>query len=171
MPVNGTPIEQGYSRAHGINVTQTDTIDFINSQAVTMYYPVNNQEQRYYIPMTQYIESDEDEMIKSIVTSLLDGPGSQSVMQVFNSQAMLVEEPVLSDGVLELTFNEAILMEEGQAIIADEAMETLVRTLTSQEAVEAVHVNVENVETILSENGESYSEPVTTDLLNTSERF
>lgn len=171
MPVNGTPIGEGYSEAHGINVTQTDTIDLINSEAVTMYYPASSEENRYYIPVTQYVEKKEEDMLESIVTSLLDGPGLLQVVQVFDSQAELMSEPVMNDGVVELTFNEAILMDEEQAVIADEVMETIVRTLTQQEAVEAVNVKVNNIETITNENGEAYSEPVTRDTFIPTEAF
>src|SRR5699024_4900077 len=74
MPVNGTPIAQGYSKAQGINVTESDTLDLINSEAVTMYYPASNEENRYYIPVTQYVETKEEGKLASIVDSLLDSP-------------------------------------------------------------------------------------------------
>src|SRR5690625_2164378 len=56
MPVNGTPIGEGYSRVNGINVMDTD-LNLMNSQAVTMYYPAEHNENRYYVPVTQYVEN------------------------------------------------------------------------------------------------------------------
>lgn len=173
MPVNGTPIGKGYSQAHGINVMQNDTIDFINSEAVTMYYPASDQENRYYIPVTQYVGAEnEEEMFEAIVTSLMEGPGFMAnVTHVFNDEAMLVSEPVLSEGVLELTFNEAILKDVEEAVIADEVMETIVRTLTVQDEIDAVDIKVENKDVIANENGEPYSDPVTADFFVPSEKL
>lgn len=172
MPVNGTPIGKGYSKANGINVVHNDTIDFINSEAVTMYYPANHQENRYYIPVTQYVETGDKEMYEAIVTTLMDGPDFlTNVMHVFNPQAMLLDEPAMEDGVLELTFNEEILKDEEQSVIADEVVETIVRTLTAQEEIEAVDIKVENKEQLNSETGEAYSEPVTAEYFTPSEEL
>lgn len=173
MPVDGTPIGKGYSRANGINIVNTDTIDFLNSQAVTMYYPVTNQENRYYVPVTQYVEQSENNNVyESIVQSLINGPGFQTnVVHVFNDEAALVTEPKLNDGVLELVFNEAILQNPEETVIADEVMETIVRTLTTIEPIEAVNVKVENKEQLNNENGETYTEPVTADFFSPSEKL
>ena len=101
-------------------------------------------------------------MYASIVSALLEGPGyNTNIVHVFNPEALLVNEPNLDDGVLELVFNEAILQDQNEPIIADEVMETLVRTLTEQQNVEAVQVKVENVDQLVNENGDPYTEPVT----------
>lgn len=173
MPVDGTPIGKGYSKDNGINIVNTDTIDFLDSQAVTMYYPVTNQENRYYVPVTQYVEpSENDNVYESIVQSLMKGPGYHTnVVHVFNEEAALVTEPRLNDGVLELVFNEAILQNPEEAVIADEVMETIVRTLTTMEPIEAVNVKVENIEQLNNENGETYTEPVTADFFTPSEKL
>ncbi|WP_405100734.1 GerMN domain-containing protein [Oceanobacillus sp. FSL H7-0719] len=173
MPVNGTPIGKGYSKENGINIVNTDTIDFLDSQAVTMFYPVTNQENRYYVPVTQYVESLEDNNVYgSIIQSLIEGPGFHTnVVHVFNGEAELVTEPTLNDGVLELVFNEAILQSTEESVIADEVMETIVRTLTSIEPIEAVNVKVENKEQLNNENGETYTEPVTSDFFTPSEKL
>lgn len=162
MPVNGTPINNGYTKANGINIVDTDTLDLIESKPVTMYYPAEHAENRYYVPVTQYVEQKDDNMYASIVSALLEGPGyNTNIVHVFNAEALLVNEPNLDDGVLELVFNEAILQDENEPVIADEVMETIVRTLTEQQNVEAVDVKVENVDQLVNENGDAYTEPVT----------
>jgi germination protein M len=161
MPVNGTPIGEGYSRAKGINVMNTD-LNIMNSQAVTMYYPAEHNESRYYVPVTQYVEDKEENQYTSIVKGLLEGPALQSnVIHVFNAETTLTDNPALEDGVLNLTFSEEILQDREQSMISDEVMETLVRTLTENQEIEAINVNVENVEQLVNENGEAYNEPVT----------
>src|SRR5699024_5197204 len=90
MPVNGTPIKEGYTRANGINLKQSDTLDLVDSQAVTMYYPAEHNENRYYVPVTQHINSGDQDMLSSIVQNLINGPGyNTNVPQVFNTQPSL----------------------------------------------------------------------------------
>lgn len=162
MPVNGTPISEGYTRVNGINIVDTDTLDLMESKAVTMYYPAEHDENRYYVPVTQYIESGEENEFSSVIQGLIDGPGyNTNVVHVFNPETTLANEPKLNDGVLEIVFNEGILKDSEQSIISDEVMETIVRTLTEQRNVEAVNVKVENVEQLVNESGEAYTEPVT----------
>ncbi|WP_087971833.1 GerMN domain-containing protein [Oceanobacillus rekensis] len=162
MPVNGTPISDGYTRVNGINIVDTDTLDLIDSKAVTMYYPAEHDENRYYVPVTQYIESNEESEFSSIIQGLIDGPGfNTNVVHVFNPETTLANKPKLNDGVLEIIFNEGILKDSDQSIISDEVMETIVRTLTEQRNVEAVNVKVENVDQLVNESGEAYTEPVT----------
>ncbi|WP_100011978.1 GerMN domain-containing protein [Lentibacillus sediminis] len=162
MPVNGTPIGDGYSRANGINLTNTGAEDLMNATPVTMYYPAEHEENQYYVPVTQYVEGSSEDIYQSVVQSLIDGPSLDSnLTQVFSQEVTLVEEPTLTDGVLELNFNDEVLTDREQAVISDEVMQTLVRTLTEQRAVEAVSVEVENVEQLVNESGEAYEEPVT----------
>lgn len=164
MPVNGTPVENGYSRANGINFINTDNVDLTTSQAVTMYYPAEHNENRYYVPVTKYVKGEENEFYSSIVDELLNGSKyNNNLIHVFNGNTMLTDEPVLDNGVLELQFNQNILESGENSVISDEVMETIVRTLTEHEEVEAVEVKVENVDQIVNENGEAYSEPVTKD--------
>lgn len=162
MPVNGTPIGDGYSRANGINLTDTGAEDLMNATPVTMYYPAEHEENQYYVPVTQYVEGTSEDIYRAVVQSLIDGPSlGSNLTQVFTQDVTLVEEPTLADGVLELKFNDEVLTDKEQAVISDEAMQTLVRTMTEQQAVEAVSVEVENVEQLVNESGEAYEEPVT----------
>jgi germination protein M len=173
MPVNGTPIGDGYARTNGINIVESNSNDLLTATPVTMFYPSEHNENRYYVPVTQYVDSKEDvEIYEAIVNSLIGGPGYNSnIVQVFNEGTKLSSEPVIEDGVLKLIFNEGILKDKEQSVISDEVMETLVRTLTEQAGVEAVDVKVDNVDQLVNENGESYEEPVTKDIFIKTEKL
>lgn len=173
MPVNGTPIEKGYARSNGINISESGTVDLLNSQAVTMYFPAEYHENRYYVPVTTYVPAGKDaDLITATVQSLLKGPDySMNLTHVFNTDTELIERPVLSDGVLELVFNEDILLDPVNHILSDEVVETLVRTLTEHDEIEALELKVENVEMLLNENGEAYNEPVTAQSVIEKGRF
>ncbi|GGP13434.1 GerMN domain-containing protein [Oceanobacillus neutriphilus] len=172
MPVNGTPLNNGYTRANGINLINNDTLDYFSSNPVTMFYPVEKENNRYYVPVTQYVKMDDENDIAGIVNELIEGPGYQNnVLNVFNPEAALTAEPVVEEGVANLVFNEGILMDQEQHVISDEVMETIVRTLTAQPNVDAVNVQVENVDEVFNENGEPYSEPVSAQLFTPSEEL
>ncbi|WP_080874208.1 GerMN domain-containing protein [Oceanobacillus timonensis] len=172
MPVNGTPINNGYTRANGINLTNNDTLDYFNSSPVTMFYPAEQENNRYYVPVTQYVEMEDESDIAGVINELMDGPGYQNqVVNVFSPEAALTEDPVIEEGVANLTFNEGILMDAEQHIISDEVMETVVRTLTQQPDIDAVNVQVENVDEVFNENGEPYSAPVSAQLYTPGEEL
>ncbi|WLV23722.1 GerMN domain-containing protein [Aciduricibacillus chroicocephali] len=161
MPVNGTPIEKGYSRAHGINVQASSEAGNADAQTVTMYFPKEHNSTRYYVPITKQIESGKDNLYSSIINELIEGPALESnAMHVFNTNTELASEPKMDEGVLDIEFTEGVLKSSGDPVIADEVMETLVRTLTQQDKVEAVRVKVKNVETLMNEKGEAYHDPV-----------
>src|SRR5690625_2713841 len=172
MPVGKTPISEGYSKANGINLLDSDTSDLINSRAVTMYFPAEHNDTRYYVPITKHILSDEESPYQEIVQTLIEGPGyNTNVLQVFNSDTMLIDEPELDNGVLRLVFNQGILKDPEKAVLSDEVMETIVRTLSEQSAVEAVDIQVEDVDKLVNENGEVYDKPVTTELFISKEEL
>ncbi|MDL4840607.1 GerMN domain-containing protein [Aquibacillus rhizosphaerae] len=164
MPVNGTPISEGYSRANGINIHQAGSVDLMDSKAVTLYYPAQHNDTFYYVPVTQHVEVEDNEY-QSIVQALMEGPSLElDVLNVFNTGINVTEEPEYKDGTLTLNFNENILDNVEKGSISDEVMETLVLTLTEQPGVEAVNVKVENLEEVFNEDGVPYSEPVTRDM-------
>ncbi|MFC4556606.1 GerMN domain-containing protein [Virgibacillus kekensis] len=172
MPVNGTPIGDGYSRADGINLVNSDSVDLMASKPVTLYYPTESNGNQYFVPVTKYIDVEDQDLYGSIINTLLDGPGMDvNAKHVFNSEAQLTHNPTLNSGVLEVVFNQSVLEDSDEAVISDEVMETLVRTLTEDESVEAVQVKVEDIETLFNENGEPYTKPVTKQTFTPTEKL
>ncbi|WP_067844310.1 GerMN domain-containing protein [Amphibacillus sediminis] len=164
MPVNGTPMFDGYSRSNGINFMSVDGIDLLNSEAVTVYYPAQLGSNFYYVPVTQHVEVKDGDLNQAIVQALLDGPAFETnLLHVFNPNVDVLEVTTSDDGVLSIEFTEEILADVNEAYIADEVIETLVLTLTDQPEVSAVSITVENVEQIFNEHGVPYSEPVSRD--------
>ncbi|GAA0442240.1 spore germination protein GerM [Lentibacillus halophilus] len=167
MPVNGTPIGKGVSRTDGINLLQPDSVDLMKSEPVTLYYPSVQGDNQYFVPVTQYVDVSDQNIYGSMINALLDGPDFKTNLQhVFNSQTKLANNPSLRDGVLEVMFSQDVLQDSkkqdgNKPVISDKVMESVVRTLTQDEAVEAVEVKVENIETLFNENGKPYNEPVT----------
>ena len=56
MPVGGTPLGEGVSRANGINFDDEQVADVTNTKPVTLYFMAqNNNKQQYYVPVTRRV--------------------------------------------------------------------------------------------------------------------
>lgn len=162
MPVNNTPMQNGYSRVNGINILDMGSIDLMKSQAVTLYYPSQIGSSIYHVPVTQYVELSEDGLTQGIVEALLNGPTHESsLLHVFNPNIELIDINVLDEGIIQVEFSEEILANVNEAYIADEVIQTLVLSLTNHPEITGVSISVENIEQIFNEHGVPYSEPVT----------
>ncbi|WP_028783379.1 GerMN domain-containing protein [Thalassobacillus devorans] len=162
MPVNGTPISSGVSRADGINVYASDDADPVDSKAVTLYYPAQNDKQEfYYVPVTTHLNTKEDQSYESIVQALVEGPAFDlPLLSAFNDEAEL-KGTSLKDGVLTLSFNEALLSNQKKQSVSEHVMKSLVMTMTERPDVKAVEVQVDGVDQVYNEEGSPYAEPVT----------
>lgn len=161
MPVNGTPISEGYSKSNGINVYLDEQPNLQYSKVVTIFYPKQHNDNQYFVPVTQYINNQDDQLYGLMVQALLEGPAIDiQSTHVFNDETSLVNQPKVIDGVLQLIFNEDILKDKAEAIIADEVVETIVRTFSNQTEIQAVEVKVENNTSVKNESGTIYDKPV-----------
>lgn len=168
MPVDGTPISKGVSRSDGINHHVGVQTDVMNSEAVTVYFPAQNGEQVYQVPVTTRVEKGTDEYT-SMVNALLEGPElGSSLMNPFHEGAEMVSSK-LDSGVLTLSFNEKILTGADNPSLSDAALASLVMSLTDLSDVESVDVHVDGTEQVISEAGEPLAEPVSRQDINGAE--
>src|SRR5699024_5476246 len=160
MPVDNTPINEGYSKSNGINVMNSTT-DLFESEAVTMFYPKEHNKNCYYVPVTKHVNDEKDKTYTTLKEVLLDGPAlDTNALNEFNDGTTLKGKQTLNDGILKVEFSKEIMKNDDKNQIADEVIETLVITLTELEDVEAVDISVEDVKSLVNEQGESYDEPV-----------
>src|SRR5699024_1768414 len=102
MPVEGTPISEGYSRANGINIMTTTKPDVLHSEVATVFFPKQQQDEVYYVPVTQYFDGQKGDMLTSIIESLLRQPQTdQQFVNVFNDEITLLKKPNVRDGVVQ----------------------------------------------------------------------
>jgi germination protein M len=162
MPVNGTPIANGYSRADGINVYVGDVSDITEAKATTVYFPAQHDDNFYYVPVTMPLNLQDQDIYTAVVEQLINGPSYElsGLLSVFQNDVRLLSTPSLEEGTLTLTFNDSILNNLENKTISNEVLNSLVLSLTEQESVESVLVKVEGVEQVYNEDGEIFSEPV-----------
>ncbi|WP_062047863.1 GerMN domain-containing protein [Bacillus sp. JCM 19034] len=155
MPISGTPIGEGVSRADGINIETGGLADMVNSKGVTLYFLAQNGDNTYYVPVTRRVKM-EGELLETAVNELIKGPALESPLLTDLRQGVeLLEEPHYQNGVVTLNFNENILSQLQSTAISSDVLDMLALTLTEQEGVEQVAIEVEGEGNVLNESGQS----------------
>ncbi|WP_026671535.1 GerMN domain-containing protein [Alkalihalobacterium bogoriense] len=173
MPVNQTPIGmEGFSRANGINLETNDVFDVVNSKGVTLYFLAENGDNTYYVPVTRRVEKNEADPIEHVVSELLEGPSmNSSLLTDFRQEVELLDSPLYENGVVTLNFNEALLNQLEGTAISDDVLNMLVLSLTEQNGVEKVSIQVNGNSEILTTSGDMLAEPVSRQQLLEAGKF
>ena len=162
MPVNGTPIDQnGLTRKVGINIDTSGVTDLTDTHPVTVYFVSQKGESTYYVPVTKRVSNKVDNKIQAVVQQLIQGPGYQKNLLSDFTGVALLDEPTVKDGQVTLNFNEAVYGSFEEKIVSEHFMNSLVLSLTEQENVESVAIMVNGEGELVTEQGETLSEPVT----------
>lgn len=162
MPVNGTPIKDMLTRKDGINIDSSTAVDITNTYPVTVYYLAQSNEERYYVPVTKRVSNKNDNPVTAVVKELIKGPNMTSdLYSLFMPDVELVEEPKMENGIVKLNFNENIYGSYDQKLVSKQVLEPLVLSLTEQEGVEGVAIQVNGKTDIVNQDGKPLTEPVT----------
>lgn len=162
MPVNGTPISANLSRATGINYDTTDVVDITNTKPVTVYYIGGEEGSYYYVPVTRRVSNNEKDNIMAVVNELIKGPSQKSsLVSEFMSDVKLLEAPKYQNGTVTLNFNKNIYGSFEEKEISQSLLDALVLSLTEQQGVDKIAVQVDGKAEIKNDKGKKLSEPVT----------
>lgn len=163
MPVNGTPINGELTRKNGINIDSSTAIDITNTYPVTVYYLAQSDTQNYYVPVTKRVSNKQQDPITAVVEELIHGPNltSPALYTLFMNDVKLIEEPKFEDGIVKLNFNENIFGSYDQKLVSKQVLESLVLSLTEQDGIEGVSIQVNGKTDIVSQDGKPLTEPVT----------
>lgn len=162
MPLDHTPIGQGVSREDGINFDDEQVVDVMNTKPVTLYFVSQHNKQTYYVPVTRRIAENKADEVMAVVQELIQGPSHTSnLVSDFNADVKLLNEPTYENGQVTLNFNENIYGSVGKNIISDHVLHSLVLSLTEQEGVQSVAIEVNGKADLVTEKGEKLTKPVT----------
>ena len=161
MPVNGTPIPDGLSRASGINLDTGDVVDITNTKAITVYYVGGETGNYYYVPVTRRVSEKDEDNITAAIHELVKGPTlSSKLLTDFVPDVALLDTPTVADGKATVNFNESILGSFKEKKITQSTLNALVLSLTEQQGIDSVEVQVNGSAELLNEDGKPLSEPV-----------
>lgn len=162
MPVNGTPINEGVSRANGINFDNGEVVDITGSKAVTLYFLSQHGDQTYYVPVTRRVnDNKEPNHVATIINELIKGPNmSSDLLSGFHPDIQLLEDPMYENGTVTLNFNNAVLGSLQGTAIPHSLLNSLVLSLTEQEGIESIAIQVDGDTQVYNESGDMLSSPV-----------
>jgi len=162
MPVKGTPISENLSRASGINIDTTDVADITNTKPVTVYYIGGQEDSYYYVPVTRRISNDEKDMYTAVVNELIKGPSQNSnLVSEFMPDVKLLNNPKYEDGKVTLNFNKNIYGSFEEKVVSESLLDELVLSLTEQQGVDKVAVQVDGKAELKDQSGKKLTAPVT----------
>jgi germination protein M len=162
MPVNGTPIGDELTRKDGINLDTSQVANITNTKPVTIYYIGGEVDSYYLVPVTKRVSSKTKNNIEVVIHELVKGPNvASNLLNEFNSDVKLLDEPKVENGKVTLNFNESIYGSFEEKIISQNVLDSLVLSLTEQKGIESVAVTVNGKAELMSEDGKKLTEPVT----------
>lgn len=163
MPADGTPIgEKGLSRANGINEELGNVVDVTGTQPVTLYYPEQVGKNFYYVPVSTRVAVGKGK-ITAAVNELLNGPAAGSkLLNVFGNDVQLIGQPKIDthNHVVTLNFNKNIYSDPKTHVISNKELDTILLSLTTQQGIKKVAIEVNGKSTAKSESGKALSKPV-----------
>lgn len=142
LPKTGINLPGILDRSFGIN-KEYEFTSLSNINDVTIYYISKYNDTYYYVPVTKYINNDE-EKIKIIIDELASGPTYQTnLMSFLNSNTEVLSSNIV-DNTLELAFNNYIFSDIENKKILEEVMYTICLSIEDNYDVENVSINVDN---------------------------
>lgn len=139
--LNGTlPVGRGLDRSMGINL-ELDTTNYDDTQSVTLYFVTDDSQDGLLVPVTRLISASTDP-ITYAVSALIQGPIHENYISVFDQNTTLLNEPVVSDGLVSLNFSSELYYDNEQTKVSSVMLTQLVMTLTELEDIEMVSVSI-----------------------------
>lgn len=161
MPVNGTPVQEGLTRADGINLDTTDVADITNTKPITVYYVGGEEGSNYYVPVTKRVSETKEDNIAAVIDELIDGPSyTFNLLSDFMPDVKLLDAPKLADGKVTLNFNKSILGSYKEKKVSKTMLDALVLSLTEQKGIESVELLVDGSAKLMNAEGKPITAPV-----------
>lgn len=162
MPVKDTPIPENLSRASGINMDTSNVIDITNTKPLTVYYIGGEEGSYYYVPVTVRVSNNEQNNVVAAVNELAKGPSQTSnLVTDFMPGVKLLNTPKVENGKVTLNFNDTIYGSFKEKVVSQHLLDTLVLTLTEQEGIKQVDIQVKGKSGLVKEDGSKLTAPVT----------
>ena len=124
LPNSKTNIPTVLDKSYGINKNY-DLTNLNNIISYTTYYTSTYNDSKYYVPVTKYINSKDNDIVKIIIKELSSSPIYETnLMSYLNTNATLNNYELLENN-LKLNFNESLLNDIDEKNILEEVIYTI----------------------------------------------
>lgn len=164
-PKTGAEIGTALTRATGINQTFDTIADVTGSQPVTVYYLSVEKGKSYDVPVTVRV-SNQGDKLETMVNTLIHEPTGTDFISTLSPNTQLVSKPYVKDGIAYLHFNQSIYEDKASKTISDQALRSLVLTLTGVDGINKLSIKIGNSSKMTLESGTTISGPVTRSMVS-----
>lgn len=124
LPNSKTNLPTVLDKSYGINKNY-DLTNLNNIISYTTYYTSTYNDSKYYVPVTKYINSKDNDIVKIIIKELSSSPIYETnLMSYLNTNATLNNYELLENN-LKLNFNESLLNDIDEKNILEEVIYTI----------------------------------------------
>ena len=149
LPNSKTNIPTVLDKSYGINKSY-DLSNLTDILSYTTYYTSTYNNNKYYVPVTKYINSKESDVVKVIIKELGSSPIYQTNLMSYLNANVTLNSYELLDNNLKLNFNELLLNDLNSKSILEEVIYTISLSMNN------VYDNLESV-SFLVNNEEIYT--------------
>lgn len=121
---SGTNITTMLDRSYGINKSY-DLVNTSNIESYTVYYVNEYNDNKYYVPVTKYVNSKTEEPIKVIIKELSSSPIYETNLMSYLNASTELNSYEFSGNELKLNFNELLLNDIDEKNILEEVIYTI----------------------------------------------
>ena len=146
---SGNSIPSVLDRSYGINKSY-NLVNTQNIESYTVYYVNEYNDNKYYVPVTKYVNGKNEDPIKIIIKELSSSPIYETnLMSYLNANANLNNYELIGDNI-KLNFNKLLLNDLDEQNILEEVIYTISLSVNN------IYSNVETVSFYI-DNNEIYS--------------
>mgnify|MGYP001337973419 CR=1 FL=1 len=163
--INGTPLEEmpeGKTPAvdmtrenTAINIEMAQGVQISDSMPVTLYFLGQSGESTYFVPVTRMVPRDED-VAQVAIEELIAGPLQSSELNTEILDNLEVNDITVEDETVLADFGEQLLEYGQENKVSENAIRSIVLSLTENTGADQVKISVEGQSTVASA-----AEPVT----------
>mgnify|MGYP004662749657 FL=1 len=146
LPHSKKNISTSLDKSYGINkvydINNTKDID-----SITLYYVNSYNDNKYYVPVTKYINNDSQDKIKVIIEQLSNSLTYESNLMSYLSDSTKLLDYEIDDKTIKLNFNNMILSDISSNNILEEVVYTIGYSINEVVDVDEVvfYVNSEKI--------------------------
>ena len=145
LPKNNIMLPSILDKSFGINkvynINNTHDID-----SFIVYYVNNYNSNSYYVPVTKYINNDNQDKIKVIIEQLASSPIYESNLMSFLDVSAKLLDYKLEEDTIRLNFNDAILSDITKSNILEEVIYTISLSMNDNYKIKEVDFCVDDKE-------------------------
>lgn len=162
MPVAHLSLDRVLNREMGINNENSQVADIMNSHPVTVYFVGSHENSSYYVPVTRRVPNSSMDDAAVVVSELVKGPSPGTYLTSSLASDIALLNSSIADGVVTLNFNENVYSSsDGESkLVSEDMMQALVLSLTEQQGINKVSIEVNGDKDLVDVNGEPLAEPV-----------